>query len=277
MPSSGAPSAPTRPGSGRPPDGSTSSESTPTTTAASPSRSRCHSARMRRCGCRTTAGCAPSAPRHRVGWSTSRSRTSSPATRRAGSRTSRGSAGSWARRGMRCRGSTSRSPARFRSGPGCRARRPSSARWSPPSPTCSASASSTTTPAGPAPRHGASAPRTRSPGRRPAGWTRPRRCGRRRTTRSSSTAGREAVEQIPVRLGSHGLALLVVDTRAEHALVDGQYAARRTACEEAAGILGVETLREVDPARPGHGARPAARRRLPRSRPPCRHRDPAGP
>jgi galactokinase len=57
-----------------------------------------------------------------------------------------------------------------------------------------------------------------------------------------------AVEQVPVRLGSHGLALLVVDTRAEHALVDGQYAARRTACEEAAQVLGVETLREVDPA-----------------------------
>ena len=56
------------------------------------------------------------------------------------------------------------------------------------------------------------------------------------------------VEQVPVRLGSHGLALLVVDTRAEHALVDGQYAARRTACEAAAGILGVETLRDVDPA-----------------------------
>ena len=48
--------------------------------------------------------------------------------------------------------------------------------------------------------------------------------------------------------GSHGLALLVVDTRAEHALVDGQYAARRAACEEAAALLGVETLREVDPA-----------------------------
>ena len=57
-----------------------------------------------------------------------------------------------------------------------------------------------------------------------------------------------AVEQVPVRLGSPGLALLVVDTRAEHALVDGQYAARRTACEEAAAVLGVETLREVVPA-----------------------------
>jgi len=57
-----------------------------------------------------------------------------------------------------------------------------------------------------------------------------------------------AVEQVPVDLGSHGLALLVVDTRAEHALVDGQYAARRAACEDAASLLGVETLREVDPA-----------------------------
>jgi galactokinase len=57
-----------------------------------------------------------------------------------------------------------------------------------------------------------------------------------------------AVEQVPVELGSNGLALLVVDTRAEHALVDGQYAARRAACEEAAAALGVATLREVDPA-----------------------------
>ena len=106
--------------------------------------------------------------------------------------------GAAARRGMRFRGSTSRSPATFRSGPGCRARRPSSARSSPRSPTCSDSTSSPTTPAAPGPRDGASAPRTRSPGRRPAGWTRPRRCGRRRTTRSSSTAGPGAVEQVPV-------------------------------------------------------------------------------
>ena len=55
-----------------------------------------------------------------------------------------------------------------------------------------------------------------------------------------------AVEQVPVDLAAHGLTLLVVDTRAEHALVDGQYAARRSACEEAAELLGVKTLREVD-------------------------------
>jgi galactokinase len=57
-----------------------------------------------------------------------------------------------------------------------------------------------------------------------------------------------AVEQVPVELRQHGLALLVVDTRAEHALVDGQYAARRAACEDAAARLGVETLRDVEPA-----------------------------
>jgi galactokinase len=57
-----------------------------------------------------------------------------------------------------------------------------------------------------------------------------------------------AVEQVPVQLAEQGLALLVVDTRAEHALVDGQYAARRSACEEAASILQVSTLRELDPA-----------------------------
>ncbi len=54
-----------------------------------------------------------------------------------------------------------------------------------------------------------------------------------------------AVEQVPFDLAASGLALLVVDTRAEHALVDGQYAARRRSCERAAQILGVATLREI--------------------------------
>ena len=44
-----------------------------------------------------------------------------------------------------------------------------------------------------------------------------------------------------------GFVLLVTDTRAEHALNDGQYAQRRTACERAAAELGVESLRDVDP------------------------------
>jgi galactokinase len=54
--------------------------------------------------------------------------------------------------------------------------------------------------------------------------------------------------QVPFDLDGAGYVLLVTDTRAEHALVDGQYAARRDACEAAARDLGVETLREIDPA-----------------------------
>ncbi len=42
-----------------------------------------------------------------------------------------------------------------------------------------------------------------------------------------------------------GVELLVVDTRASHALTDGGYAARRADCEEAARRLGVDLLREV--------------------------------
>ncbi|NUO92334.1 MAG: galactokinase [Dermatophilaceae bacterium] len=54
--------------------------------------------------------------------------------------------------------------------------------------------------------------------------------------------------QVPFDLGGAGHVLLVTDTRAEHALVDGQYASRREACEQAARDLGVDTLREVDPS-----------------------------
>ena len=46
--------------------------------------------------------------------------------------------------------------------------------------------------------------------------------------------------------GAHGLALLVVDTRAPHRHADGEYAARRRGCEEAARTLGVRALRDVD-------------------------------
>ncbi len=54
-------------------------------------------------------------------------------------------------------------------------------------------------------------------------------------------------EQVPFDIASAGMALLVTDTRAEHALNDGQYAARRESCEQAAAELGVASLREVDP------------------------------
>ena len=54
-----------------------------------------------------------------------------------------------------------------------------------------------------------------------------------------------STEQVPFDLAAHGLALLVMDTRAEHALVDGQYAERRESCEQAARELDVTSLREV--------------------------------
>lgn len=53
------------------------------------------------------------------------------------------------------------------------------------------------------------------------------------------------VHNVPFDLSGHGLALLVVDTRAPHALVDGEYAARRRDCEAAAAALGVAALRDI--------------------------------
>lgn len=51
--------------------------------------------------------------------------------------------------------------------------------------------------------------------------------------------------QIPFDLASNDLELLVVDTRAHHALVDGGYAARRTACESVAMKLDLDSLRDL--------------------------------
>jgi galactokinase len=53
-------------------------------------------------------------------------------------------------------------------------------------------------------------------------------------------------EQVPFDLAAAGLALLVVDTHTPHALVDGEYAARRAQCEAAAAALGLHSLREAD-------------------------------
>ncbi|MCX5381966.1 galactokinase [Streptomyces sp. NBC_00083] len=55
--------------------------------------------------------------------------------------------------------------------------------------------------------------------------------------------------QIPFDLPAHGLRLLVVDTRVQHALGDGAYAERRAGCERGARELGVRTLRELSSAR----------------------------
>ncbi len=50
---------------------------------------------------------------------------------------------------------------------------------------------------------------------------------------------------VPFDLEGLGLSLLVIDTRATHELVDGQYGDRRTSCEAAADRLGVTSLREI--------------------------------
>jgi galactokinase len=55
----------------------------------------------------------------------------------------------------------------------------------------------------------------------------------------------EQARQVPFDPAAHGLALLVIDSQAPHALVDGQYAQRRRTCEQAAERLGVRTLRDA--------------------------------
>jgi galactokinase len=51
--------------------------------------------------------------------------------------------------------------------------------------------------------------------------------------------------RVPLGLPEAGLTLLVTDTRVQHALVDGGYAARRADCEAAADALGVRSLRQA--------------------------------
>jgi len=55
----------------------------------------------------------------------------------------------------------------------------------------------------------------------------------------------DAAEQVLLDTLSSGLEILVLDTKTPHALVDSEYAARRTSCEEAARLLGVAALRDV--------------------------------
>jgi galactokinase len=54
-----------------------------------------------------------------------------------------------------------------------------------------------------------------------------------------------AVQHIPFDLAGTGLAMLMIDTRAPHQLVDSEYADRRASCERAAALLGVPALRDV--------------------------------
>ena len=71
----------------------------------------------------------------------------------------------------------------------------------------------------------------------------------------------QAVRQVPLDLVTAGLVLLVVDTRAPHRLVDGQYAARRRGAEQAATALGVPSLREAQPEQVDGLTDPLLRRR----------------
>jgi galactokinase len=54
-----------------------------------------------------------------------------------------------------------------------------------------------------------------------------------------------STDQIPFDPAADGLALLVVDVKAPHRHVDGEYAARRKSCEQGAAELGVPALRSV--------------------------------
>ncbi|MFH7599725.1 galactokinase [Streptomyces racemochromogenes] len=66
------------------------------------------------------------------------------------------------------------------------------------------------------------------------------------------------VRQVPFDLGGHGLRLLVLDTRVQHDLADGAYAALRAGCENAARLLGLAALRDL-----GEEELPGALGRLP--------------
>jgi galactokinase len=57
--------------------------------------------------------------------------------------------------------------------------------------------------------------------------------------------GTLATTQVPFRPAAAGVSAIVIDTRVTHALVSGEYAARRAECEAAARLLGVPALGAV--------------------------------
>src|ERR1700689_3703085 len=66
---------------------------------------------------------------------------------------------------------------------------------------------------------------------------------------------------VPLDPAAAGLTMLVMDTRAPHALGAGRYAERRRACDRAASALGVRSLRDVTD--PGQPTRPSGHPGLP--------------
>ena len=57
--------------------------------------------------------------------------------------------------------------------------------------------------------------------------------------------GQDRAENIEFDPGAGGLVMVVVDTKAHHALADGEYAIRRASCEQAAAELGLDSLRDI--------------------------------
>jgi galactokinase len=54
-----------------------------------------------------------------------------------------------------------------------------------------------------------------------------------------------STESVPFDVASAGLELLIIDTQAHHALVDGGYAERRASCESVASKLGIPSMRHL--------------------------------
>lgn len=52
-------------------------------------------------------------------------------------------------------------------------------------------------------------------------------------------------ESVPFDVASQGLELLIIDTQAHHALVDGGYAERRVSCESVAAKFGIASMRHL--------------------------------
>jgi len=59
--------------------------------------------------------------------------------------------------------------------------------------------------------------------------------------------GLPSATPVPFDLEANDLKLLVINTHAPHAMVDGQYGSRRAACRAAAEALGVANLRQISP------------------------------
>ena len=54
-----------------------------------------------------------------------------------------------------------------------------------------------------------------------------------------------STESVPFNVASAGLELLIIDTQAHHALVDGGYAERRASCESVAAKFGITSMRHL--------------------------------